>query len=236
MMPSNQIMGSANLRPKFTHGILLKIAGFLLLWQMSCTSETGTARIPARKEKATLLGIQPYEKFPAALMDTLIATIGEIYGFDAVVLPAIPLPKAAFIQVKSARYRADSLIRFQRAARPDSVDFVIGLTTSDISTTKRDASGAVKKPEYKYQDWGIFGLGYCPGSSCIVSTFRYKTGDTKLFHSRFKKICIHELGHNLGLPHCDSGEPCVMKDAAETIKTIDSVELELCKKCWNKLR
>ena len=52
---------------------------------------------------------------------------------------------------------------------------------------------------------------------------------------RFKKICIHELGHNLGLHHCENYDKCVMRDAAETIKTIDHVDLMLCDKCKNKI-
>ena len=89
----------------------------------------------------------------------------------------------------------------------------------------------IKKPSYKYADWGIFGLGFMPGKSCIVSTFRLKE---KNFRSRFIKICCHELGHNFGLPHC-SDKSCIMQDAAETIKTIDNVKLNLCNSCKKKI-
>lgn len=57
----------------------------------------------------------------------------------------------------------------------------------------------------------------------------------KLFFSRLKKICIHEVGHNLGLPHCTTNK-CVMQDAVETIKTVDNESEELCAECRLKIK
>ena len=54
------------------------------------------------------------------------------------------------------------------------------------------------------------------------------------FVERLKKVTMHELGHNLGLPHCPNNH-CFMQDAAETIKTIDGVELNLCEECRDQL-
>ena len=39
----------------------------------------------------------------------------------------------------------------------------------------------------------------------------------------------------MGLKHCDSDKNCVMRDAAETIKTIDHVKLSLCSACLDKI-
>ena len=117
--------------------------------------------------------------------------------------------------------------------KPDSVDYILGLTAHDISTTKRNENGLVKEPASKYEDWGVFGLGYMPGESCVVSTFRLTHPKAKAI-DRLRKICIHELGHNMGLNHCED-KGCVMTDAAETIKTIDHVTLRLCASCRKKL-
>lgn len=103
-----------------------------------------------------------------------------------------------------------------------------------ISTTKYDKDGNILKPESKYADWGVFGLGYMPGTSCVVSTYRLKTTDKKLFYNRVKKVVIHELGHNLGLDHCPD-KHCVMTDAVEKISTIDNEAHELCGKCRDKI-
>lgn len=151
------------------------------------------------------------------------------------VLNSISIPESAFINVKSPRYRADSLIRILKRTKPSEYDHVLGLISKDISTTKRDENGNVLKPAYKYEDWGIFGLGFRPGPSCIVSTFRLDTPNKELLVERIKKVCNHELGHNMGLPHCTSSDKCVMKDGAESIKTVDHVNLVLCDDCKSKI-
>jgi archaemetzincin len=115
------------------------------------------------------------------------------------------------------RYRADSLIAYlSKTTKPGFL--TIGLTDKDISTTKE-----------KIADWGIFGLGYCPGKSCIASTFRLKGKNRfeKLF-----KVAIHELGHTQGLDHCPV-KTCLMRDAEG--KDHLNEEKEFCGKCKSVL-
>jgi archaemetzincin len=183
------------------------------------------------KSSNPVVGIQPYGNFKSSLTDTIKQTLEDAYGFEVVILSGKELPQSAFVTFKSPRYRADSLIRILKRKKPDSIDFVIGLIAKDISTTKRDNLGRIKKPTNRYSDFGIFGLGYRPGPSCVVSTYRLHHKNTAKFFDRFKKICIHEIGHNMGLKHCDRDEDCVMRDAAESIKTIDNVEPKLCTEC-----
>ena len=109
---------------------------------------------------------------------------------------AIPLPLSAFYAPRN-RYRADSLIAFLNRVTEDG-QVTIGITTKDISTTKG-----------KIQDWGVMGLGFCPGKACVVSTFRLSKNE--LLDQLFK-TCIHELGHTQGLDHCPV-KTCFMRDA-----------------------
>ena len=126
------------------------------------------------------------------------------------------------------------MINLQKKNKVDSLDFILGLTTKDISVTKKDKWGKIKTPNYKYADWGIMGLAYCPGNSCIVSTFRIQHPNSKTHFTRFKKVAVHEFGHNLGLPHCPD-KTCVMTYAVESVKTIDNAKLALCGKCKAQL-
>lgn len=180
------------------------------------------------------LGLQPYNSFNPQLTDTLLGTIKKVYGFRVSKLSSIEIPPSSFTNQKYPRYRADKLIKILKDNKPDSLDFIMGLIGKDISTTKKDKNGETKKPVSKYQDWGIFGLGYRPGTSSIVSTHRFQYSEPEKIIDRLTKICTHELGHNLGLKHCPN-KNCVMTDAAESIKTIDKVKLELCEKCSRKL-
>jgi archaemetzincin len=107
------------------------------------------------------------------------------------------------------------------------------LTNKDISITKH-INGKIKSPQWKYNDWGIMGLAYCPRNSAVVSSFRIKSNNYNLYFTRLKKVTIHELGHNLGLPHCPN-KKCVMTDAVENIATIDHANLALCKECNSKI-
>lgn len=189
-----------------------------------------------RKDKAGLIvGIQPLGTVDAEVIDTVASALQSAYGARIHVLPERQMPKTAFINVKTPRYRADKLIRMLRDEKPDSLDHILALTQTDISVTRTDAAGQTQKPESKYTDWGVFGYGYRPGASCIVSTQRLKTPDKTKLMLRLKKVAIHEIGHNLGLDHCTSSR-CVMRDAAETIRTIDTVEATLCDQCSKRIR
>lgn len=131
---------------------------------------------------------------------------------SAILNSAIPFPRNTFYQDRN-RYRADSLIKYlSRFFGSDTV--VIGLTSKDISTTK----GNIK-------DWGVMGLGYCPGNSCIASTFRLSKSN---INEQFYKVAIHELGHTQGLPHCPN-KTCYMRDA-EGGNPLNK-ENEFCAKC-----
>jgi archaemetzincin len=199
---------------------------FYIAFFIQCTS-------PLQEQKTTV-ALQPYKGFDAALVDTVALAIQKAYGFSVEVLPERALPKNAFVNIKSPRYRADSLLIDLKENKPNAAKYIIGLTNADISTTKRDKSGNVLSPEHKYLDWGIFGLGYRPGPSCVVSSHRLKHADKAIFISRLKKVSIHELGHNLGLHHCETAK-CVMQDAVERIQTVDSVGFIPCESCRRKI-
>ncbi|MCB0397466.1 MAG: matrixin family metalloprotease [Flavobacteriales bacterium] len=204
-----------------------------MTWQLSAFVVI-MVLVSACRHQPPVVVIQPYTGIDQTTCDTVQKVIEEVYQFNVSVLPTRDLPEKAFTNVKSPRYRASILLKDLKEHLPASADHILGLTTKDISITKLDASGNVKKPEYKYEDWGVFGLGSRPGPSCVVSLFRLKSDDQGKFYERLKKISIHEIGHNLGLKHCTS-PGCVMQDAAETIRTIDAVNLELCPECRRQI-
>lgn len=195
---------------------------------------TGALFSACHPSNSGTIAVQPFQGVEQSVVDSVQHVLEGIYQRKVIVLPTIDLPANAFTNVKTPRYRADSLLKFLKYNQPDSIAFTLGITTQDISTTKHDAEGKVKQPESKYKDWGIFGLGYRPGSSSVVSTYRLKTTNVGLFFSRLKKVSVHELGHNMGLKHC-LNKGCVMQDAAESIRTIDQVELGFCSSCEKKI-
>ena len=161
--------------------------------------------------------IQPFEGLPKSTTNLVAEQLKEIYSGDIIVNNAIPFPKNALNHNKK-RYRADSLIRYLGTLAKDD-QLIIGLTKNDISTTKG-----------KDSDWGVMGLGYSPGKSCIASTFRLK-GKNRL--EKLFKVAIHELGHTQGLAktktkHCPE-KTCLMRDA-EGKDHLDELKT-FCSKC-----
>lgn len=209
--------------------ILLLQLTFSFLFLLTITSCDGLLK---KSPEDTVVGLQPYEDFPQPMMDTIAEALQKVYGFQVKILPSKALPESAFVNLKTPRYRADTILDVQERNLPEGLDYMLGLTEKDISTTVYDDDGNIQKPHYKYEDWGIFGLGSRPGPTCVVSVFRFV--DKKNFYDRLKKICVHEVGHNIGLPHCDS-EHCVMRDANEKITSVDDEKMELCKKCKKRL-
>ena len=67
-----------------------------------------------------------------------------------------------------------------------------------------------------------------------LSTVLQASSERQLIE-RLQKVVIHEVGHNLGLPHCKVDSRCVMRDAAEKIQTIDEVDAALCEACKSSL-
>ena len=155
-----------------------------------------------------LLGYK--EEVPSRKLQKEIETF---YHIKVKVIKA-DLPRSAYYAPRN-RYRADSILNYLKRTYPN--DHVVALTSVDISTTK----GSVK-------DWGVFGLGSLQDNVCITSVYRLKN---KNAYDRTLKVCLHEIGHTLGLLHCSSGQPCFMKKGDQTSKTLDKEPLTMCTQC-----
>jgi archaemetzincin len=160
-----------------------------------------TTSIENKKEEKLTIIIQPFSDLPAGTAEKVATELKAMYAGHVVVKSAIPLPQRA-LNYNRTRYRADSLIEYLGTLVEED-QLIIGLTARDISTTKGD------KP-----DWGVMGLGFCPGKSCIASSFRLK-GNNK--QEKLFKVAIHELGHTQGIAqtntkHCPN-KTCFMRDA-----------------------
>jgi archaemetzincin len=187
----------------------VKFLSFIVFLSLCISSYTYSPKITFTKK--IIIDLQPFDDLPKEYLNYVHAELKKMYS-DIEIKKSIPLPKSAWYAPRK-RYRADSLIRYLSRRTPDG-HLTIGLTTKDISTTNGDI-----------KDWGIMGLGFCPGKSCVASTFRLSK-DKKL--QQLFKVSIHELGHTQGIPHCPQNT-CYMQDAEGKNKTDE--EVGFCDKC-----
>lgn len=187
----------------------------MLFSLISCTKQKNENSI----EKETIqkvVVIQPLGNFKSYQAKNVLDQIRTLNS-NVVLRQNIPFPENAYYKPRN-RYRADSIIKSLRnTIGNDSV--IVGLSNFDISTTKNGI-----------KDWGVMGLGYKPGKSCVVSDFRLSVRNKD---QQFYKLVLHELGHTAGLPHCKV-KTCLMRDA-EGGNPLDE-EKDFCNYCKNFLK
>jgi archaemetzincin len=143
-------------------------------------------------------------------------SLKAFYAVEVRRLPRAELPRNAYY-AKRQRYRAERLLAFLASRLPADGLRILGLTSVDISTTKPP-----------HADWGILGLATLDGRACVVSSFRCKRLARSAGHARIRygKVCVHEIGHTFGLPHCPT-DRCLMQDGRGSVLTTDR-EYDLC--------
>ena len=152
------------------------------------TEATDSGNSVHASQRNVTIVVQPFEVIPESTIARVASRLKEIYSGDVVVNQPIEVPDEA-LNHNGSRYRADSLIGYL-GKRVEGERIIIGLTDKDISTTKGH-----------HKDFGVMGLGFCPGKSCVASTFRLKgkNREEELFN-----VAIHGLAHTQGFAQTPS--------------------------------
>ena len=166
--------------------------------------------------KSKKIIIQSFENIDYNIVKSIKNSINIYYDSVEIKENKI-LPPLAYYQPRD-RYKADSILKYL-SDNAESNEVVIGITTKDISTSKGNIA-----------DFGVMGLGRCPGNVCVASSFRLNKENVK---SQLFKVAIHELGHTFGLPHCPN-KSCFMRDAEGKNPTDE--ERGFCDKCSGVLK
>lgn len=198
----------------------------LLLFACKGREGNDNARQPAQSKSPVATGhtiaLLPFKGADKKLAIYLKEEISKNLDAVVTILDEVPLPPSAFYKPRQ-RYIADSLLDFLKQENDNRFEKIIGLTSKDISTRKGDI-----------ENWGVLGLGSCPGTACVISSFR--AGKNKvaaaIFRKRMITLALHELGHTYGLEHCPDKD-CLMKDAEGKMALDDAGSY--CSKCHNQL-
>ncbi len=171
------------------------------------------------KTKASI-NIQTLGSVNQSCVNEVKKTLESFYGVKAIIKSRLEFSDDILSPSKT-RYDASKILH-----KYNSNDVLLILTEKDITHKKG------KNPE-----WGIFGLGFCPGKTCVISTFRlYKNANQDKMIERLSKVAVHEIGHNMGLGHCTNDDKCLMNDAGGTIKQVDNERIWFCDRCKNLLK
>lgn len=173
------------------------------------------------KQKIYLLGLG---NIPFKNINFVKKELKDFYNYDIIVLPNQNVPNN--LKVKGInKYQANNILDYLDKIYKKYDGKILAITNVNICTD-RNLNGVV------YKNWGIFGLGKVGGKTCVVSTNRMG----KKYQDRLSKVTIHEIGHTLGLEHCDKDIHCLMNDAKGNGKKVDDEKKWMCSNCKNKIK
>ena len=160
----------------------------------------------------TLLPIQPIDAV------TLVRVSDELRsrGVKVELKPAVLRPRDSY-DARRQQFRAERLLE-RVALAPERP--VLALTDGDCYAAKLNF---------------VFGMAEVGGGTAVVSLFRLRRGATAgTFMTRAMKEIFHELGHAVGLGHCENPR-CVMH-FSNSLAEADTKEECLCAACLRRLR
>ncbi len=195
------------------------------MWTLLTLSLLTADPVPAAVERIVV--VVPYGEVDPLALDAVKQAVEAKVNATVRVDPVRPLPPEAFWKPRK-RWRAEKLLDPLEAAPPQGAWKVIAVTAAEIFTTKGNI-----------EDWGIAGLGHLGGRACVVSTYLYKkhSKSQSQWLKRFRDVAVHELGHTLGMNHCETqsvngGGTCVMADAkGKALKSADASSGQYCEVC-----
>ena len=165
------------------------------------------------------IDLVPVGNLEDGVVGTSRDVLRERYDAEVVVRSSAPVPDEAYDRT-SGQYNAERIISV--AERVGHGEKNLALTDADIFYRQRNF---------------VFGLAYLDGKGCVVSTNRLRmtadggpvNDDEETFFDRVRKEVVHEVGHTLGLRHCDN-DTCVMS-FSPTVREVDQKYERPCHGC-----
>ena len=171
-----------------------------------------------------LVDVVPIGEVPAAVKRQASGALRSVFDAEVSVHEGQSIPGSAYDEGRD-QYRAEEFIEL--ASRIGDGEKNIAVTTEDLYYRRRNY---------------VFGLAYLDGKASVVSTYRLQTSSdggfsnmsaSEIFSDRVRKEVVHEIGHTLGLEHCDNHR-CVM-NFSPTVREVDRKEETLCGTCQREV-
>ena len=143
----------------------------------------------------------------------------DIFRIEFKISPPLDIPKSSY-NSKRAQYYSSILLSYLKRSAGTKFDLILGVIDEDLYV-----------PQLNF----VFGEAQHPGKAAIISLYRLKPefyghpSNIKLVKDRAVKEAIHEVGHTLGLGHCQNSA-CVMY-FSNSIRDTDRKTPALCGRC-----
>jgi archaemetzincin len=164
--------------------------------------------------------IVPVGDLSATVKREASSGLRSVYDCEVTIHDDESVPDGAYDPSRE-QYRAEEFIEL--ASRIGGGKKNIAITDNDLYYRRRNY---------------VFGLAYLSGNGSVISTYRLQTSSdggfsnkpaSEIFSDRVRKEVVHEIGHTLGLEHCENSR-CVM-NFSPTVREVDVKEENLCGSC-----
>jgi archaemetzincin len=165
----------------------------------------------------THLDLFPMGRMDMTVVSVVAANLQTILGLNTEIQPVQPEPDYAFL-ARRGQYEAGKIINVL-ATLSDGAQLRLAVVCVDIYT-----------PILTF----VFGESQLGGKAAVISLFRIESKNREKTYNRTAKIAIHEIGHLLGMVHCQAMD-CLMR-FSNSLEKLDELPLRFCPACEYEAR
>ncbi len=158
------------------------------------------------------VAIYPMGRIDLTAVAVIAANIQAVLGLNTRIRPLMPEPEYAF-QIRREQYEAGKILQVLEGVL-ETAPLRLAVVAVDLFT-----------PILTF----VFGESHLGGKAAVVSLHRLRGKTPQQTYERAVKIALHEMGHLLGLTHCQ-GYDCLMH-FPHSLEGLDHLPPTYCPAC-----